>query len=164
MTKKRAPRRARQDGRNANGRFMPGYSGNLSGRPRREPEEPKLLDELIAEKLLEKAQVTGPDGKRRKVSALERIVEGLVDSLVTAKPREKMQILEQLEKRSLFHLMRLMADDDCQNPFDDQHETWLEDRLMAAEWKSIARRYKLGRQKARSDVEHDLGVIGSPRR
>lgn len=142
MPRRNPPRPARETGRDSNGRFKPGFSGNPHGRPPREPEEPKLLDELLAVKLLEKVTVTGADGKTRKVSAHELIVDSLIESLATAKPREKLQILEGMEKRGLFHKMKLVADEHYPNPFDDEHETWLEKRLMVAEAEAMSRRSK----------------------
>lgn len=139
MAKKKSSRRRRLKGRDERGRFIAGFSGNPHGRPPKEPELPKLLDELIAEKLWQKVPITGADGKKRKISAYERIIEDLVDSLATAKPREKMQILEWMEKRSLFHHMRVMASDDATNPFDEEYETWRSNRKQVQALSRLAR-------------------------
>jgi hypothetical protein len=157
----RQAREARNDGRDEKGRYTSGHSGNPNGRPPKEPEEPKLLDELIAVNLLRKVPVTGADGKTRKVSAYERIVEDLVESIATAKPKERLQILEGLEKRGLFHKMKIMADDDCPNPFDQEHDTWLEDQLRMAEMQSTSRRARAAAKKGPDDGR-DSDVFGPP--
>lgn len=162
MPRRNPPRQARETGRDSNGRFKPGYSGNPYGRPPKEPEEPKLLDEILAEKLLEKVTVTGADGKTRKVSRYEAIVEELLASLATAKPRERLQMLEGMDKRGLFHKMKIMADDDCPNPFDDEHDSWLEQGLAAVAMKTMGRRIKTPPQKKDADDEQHPGVFGPP--
>lgn len=162
MPNNEAPCQARLKGRHTNGRFKAGHSGNPNGRPRKEPEEPKLLDELIAKKLLEKVTVTGADGKRRKVSLYEKIVEDLLVSLATAKPRERLQMLEGMDKRGLFHKMKIMAEDNRPNPFDDEHDSWLEQGLAVAAMKATAWRIKSPPQKKDADGEQYPDVFGPP--
>lgn len=155
---RRAMRAARR-GRDAKGRWTKGNSGNPNGRPPKEPESPKLLDELIAEKLWEKVQVTDTDGKVRMVSRYEQIVEGLVDSLVTAKPKDAVQILEFLEKRGLFHRMKIMAEPECGNPFEEKHNDWLETQLQLKEMDHALRRFL---RTKKSDAQQYDVVFGPP--
>jgi hypothetical protein len=158
----RPAREARNDGRDKSGRFQPGHSGNPNGRPLKQPEMPKLPDELLAEKFLQKAPVTDADGETRMISAYERTVESLVDSLPTAKLREKIQILEWLEKRSFFHRMIVKASGDAGNPFDEQHDDWLELHTNQKLMKSVTRWPKTAPFKSDKDDEQDPGVFGTP--
>jgi hypothetical protein len=134
-------RRRRLKSRDAHGRFIKGHSGNPRGRPRKEPEMPKLLDEVLAEKLLHKQPVSDADGKVRMVSAYDRIIDSLIESLTTAKPREKMQILQWLETREVFNHMREMTEDPWDSLSHHQHRSWQEERRRARILEAMAEAY-----------------------
>ena len=165
--KKKDARQLRNHGRDKLGRFKPGHSGNPNGRPLKEPESPKLPDELLAEAFMLKVQVTGEHGTTRTISAYERLMEDMVDSFATAKLREKMQMIEWLEKRSFFHHMKDFASGDAGNPFEAQHDEWLEQRLEMSLMSSLIRRLtaaqgKSAERKSDKDDELDSSELGPP--
>ena len=75
-------RKKSSNGRNSNGRFMSGHSGNLAGRP---PSE-KSVNSAIAKAYAEKVPVT-ENGKRRKVSKLEITAKQIANRSAAGDPR-----------------------------------------------------------------------------
>lgn len=132
------PKRRRK-GRDAKGRFQPGFSGNPNGRPPTHPEVPKLLNERLVDKLGEKVAKVDADGKARKVSAydqiIERVVERFIEAIPSSKPKEIMTMLEWMEDRDIFNHMRAKVTDPYEDWFEEKHEEWVASQRIAQAFK-----------------------------
>jgi hypothetical protein len=84
-------------GRDGEGRFAPGHSGNPSGRPRKCPAPVKDLSEQLAEALGQEITCEGADGKKRWITCQQLIVENLIAGLQHSKPREQIDLLLKLK-------------------------------------------------------------------
>ena len=120
-TKKKSVRRPRRSkGRDERGRFLPGFSGNLKGRPRNKAELPKHLVEQLADAMAEKIAFADPDGKEKVLPVYEVATLQLARSVATAKPKEIMSILEWMEKLCVFAVMRERAGPPPEKPVSDE--------------------------------------------
>lgn len=84
--------------RNRNGQWLPGVSGNRSGRPRQRPERPQSLNEEIAMAMSEKVAVTDARGKQRMVPVQTAVAQQLVRSLTTLPTDKLIRAIDQLHK------------------------------------------------------------------
>jgi hypothetical protein len=144
-------RRRRRKGRDERGRFQAGFSGNPNGRPKKQPEVPKLLGEQLADKLWEKVARVGADGKTRTMSAYELIVERFIEYIPNAKPSEIMAILKWMEHLDVFSNMRAKVEDPHVNMYEDQHNEWWRSQIVL---KAIRDRHR---------QEADARVMADPR-
>ncbi len=83
--------------RDKKGRFRKGTSGNPRGRPPAPPSKPRPLANCIAE-MLSKEVVVNDNGTEKTLAFRELLAEKLVRAAVHAKPKELIQIMQQLEK------------------------------------------------------------------
>jgi hypothetical protein len=107
---KQGARARRTKGRDERGRWLPRTSGNPRGRPTKQPELPRLLGQQLADALVRKVPVTGPDGKTRKVAAYDRIIEKFMEEMPNSKPKEIMNMLAWMEKLGVFDQIRAAAE------------------------------------------------------
>lgn len=96
-------------GRDGEGRFTPGHSGNPSGRPRKCPAPRKDLSEQFAEALDQEITCEGANGKKRRITRQQQIVENLIAGLQHSKPKEQIDLL-----------LRLKAMDALSAPLDER--------------------------------------------
>src|SRR6185369_17627176 len=68
--------------RNKSGRFRPGHSGNLNGRPRKDRVVDDTVGSRLAKALNQRVDVT-EQGKRRKISKLDATLKQIVNKGAT---------------------------------------------------------------------------------
>lgn len=127
----RSRRQRRPKGRDEQGRFQAGFSGNPNGRPPKQPEVPRLLGEQLADKLWEKAPRVGADGKTRTVSAYELIIDRFIETIPNAKPKEIMSMLAWMQRMHVFDKMRARSTNPAVGCFDEDHQQWLDSTQMS---------------------------------
>lgn len=95
--------------RDRSGRFRPGISGNPKGRSKKQPEIPRDLAEELAMHLSKKADVTGADGRKRPITRFQEIAENLVEDIKSASVKDRLVIIEELQKMGVFEWTRYLA-------------------------------------------------------
>jgi Family of unknown function (DUF5681) len=88
--------------RNKRGQWVPGMSGNRSGRRRKEPALPKGLKDHLADAMMEKIPLSDGQGKHEMVPAFEAVARHLVRSLPGLKARELITALQWMDKLEVF--------------------------------------------------------------
>lgn len=78
------------------GRWNPGVSGNLSGRPRKERTQPKSLTDQITEAMSKTVEVVDVQGKCKHVPIGEAAVLAVVAALPGMKPKDCIDTLKWL--------------------------------------------------------------------
>ncbi|MCB2072724.1 MAG: hypothetical protein KDE49_03335 [Novosphingobium sp.] len=93
----------------ANHQWKPGESGNPKGRPKKKV-MPKSIPEYIAEALTETVNLK-IDGSVKTVPMSKGLAKSLVRDLMTSSPKDKIKLLEMMEKLGVFQLLQNMAED-----------------------------------------------------
>lgn len=83
--------------RDARGRYVKGWTGNPSGRPRKLPAHPKPLARIMADALAKEVAVND-NGIPQTLTYLELLTETMLRAALKAKPKEMLHIILQLYK------------------------------------------------------------------
>lgn len=70
---------------------------------------PRDLAEELAMRLPQKIEDTGADGRKRRISRFERIAENLVKDIESASVKDRLAIIEKLQRMGVFEWMRHLA-------------------------------------------------------
>lgn len=101
----------RQDnGRDAQGRFKKGVSGNPGGRPRKQVPVPKDMRFMLAEELEREVVFTDAAGHQRRGTQYEMIGARIVSEAAKGSAKEALAILERLDKLGAINLMRVFLE------------------------------------------------------
>lgn len=87
--------------RDERGRFVPGVSGNRSGRPLKRPAPPWSLVGALMLELAEAFPMRGHDGSP-VVTKRDMMVKSLIHGAVKAKPKDLLHVMEWLFKHGAF--------------------------------------------------------------